>query len=70
MGELIRELNTIRIGDTKLNVELNKGTRRNGNYDIHIQNEHVRLNISEFDFCKVATDIIYSYAKLQDYKSL
>lgn len=68
MGEVIKDLSRINIGKTSLKVELNKGTRKNGKYDIHIQDENFRLNISEYDFCKIATDIIYSNSKLKDYK--
>jgi hypothetical protein len=69
MGELIRKLGTVKIGKTELDVELNKGTRRNAKYDIHIQSPNVRLCITEKDFCKLAADIIYSNEKLHDYKS-
>lgn len=69
MGELIRDLNSIRIGKAILKVELNKGTRKNGKFDVHIQDDKLRLNISEYDFCKIAADIVYSNAKLRHYKN-
>lgn len=70
MGELIRKLGEVKIGNTDLDVELNKSTRRNAKYDIHIQCSKVRLSITEKDLCKLAADIIYANDKLKDYKAL
>lgn len=68
MGEKIRNLGKIKIGETLYEVELNKGTHANSKYDIHIQNKEFRLNLSEHDFCKMAAAIIYADEKLRKYK--
>lgn len=69
MGELIRELGKIQVGDARFIVELNKATQKGKSYDIHIQNESFRLNISEQDFCRMAAAIICGNAKIQRYKT-
>lgn len=68
MGELIRELGEIKVGRNRFLVELNKATRKDGKYDIHIQNDFTRLNISEYDFCQMAAAIIYADEKITKYK--
>jgi len=68
MGEIIRNLGKIRIGKSEYKVELNTGTRNDGKYDIHIQNDEVRLNISEYDFCRMAAALIYADEKIRKYK--
>jgi len=68
MGEIIKNLNNIRIGDSELIVEKNKGTHANSKYDIHIQNKHFRLNVTEQDFCKIASCILFANENLRHYK--
>lgn len=69
MGELIKKLNKIKIGNTELVIEKNKGTQPGCKYDIHIQNDHLRLNLSEQDFCKIACCIMYANENLNHYKN-
>lgn len=68
MGEWIRDLNKIKIGDSELLIEENKGTHPGAKFDIHIQNKHFRLNITEKDFCKIACCILYATENLKHYK--
>ena len=68
MGEIIKKLNEIKVGDNEFIVELNKGTHTEGKYDIHIQNKCFRLNLSEHDFCKIACCIMYANENLNHYK--
>ena len=68
MGEIIKKLNRIKVGDNEFVIELNKGTRAEGKYDIHIQNKCFRLNLSEQDFCKIACCIMYANENLNHYK--
>lgn len=69
MGEMIRKLGEIQIGNTCFAVELNKAAQKGKIYDIHIQNEGFRLNISEQDFCRMAAAVICGNAKIQKYKT-
>lgn len=69
MGEKIRDLGTIVIGDKKLVVELNKATGDHKQYDIHIQNSRVRLNVSCEDFFKMTTGIIAADYIIKQYKN-
>ena len=54
MGELLKKLGELQIGSTRFTVELNKSTHKGNAYDIHIQNDRFRLNLSERDFCRMA----------------
>lgn len=69
MGEIIRNLSKIKIGDAEFVIEENKGTHSGSNFDIHIQNSHFRLNITEQDFCRIACCIIYARENLNHYKN-
>lgn len=70
MGERIRDLNTISIGNAELVIEENLGTRKGSKFDIHIQNKNFRINITERDFCKIAACIMYANENLRHYKGL
>ena len=67
-GERIKDLNRIKVSENEFFIELNKGTRADGKYDIHIQNKHFRLNLSEQDFCKIVCCIMYANENLKHYK--
>lgn len=69
MGEKIRDINKIRICGALFMVEKNKGTHGHGKYDIHIQNNKIRLNITEKDFIKIAACILYAEENLNSYKN-
>lgn len=68
MGEKIKEIKEIKLADHSLLIEMNKGTHRGGKYDIHIQNDEFRLNITEGDFCKMVLSILYARDNLVSYK--
>lgn len=70
MGEKIRDIKTIYLGNNKLLIEENKGTHKGSKYDIHIQNEHFRLNVSDKDFFKIAAAILYAGENFCTYKDL
>ena len=69
MGELIRKLGDIQIGNAHFAIELNKKKKKGNSYDIHIQNESFRINISEKDFCRMTAAVICGNAKIQKYKN-
>ena len=68
MGEIIKKIEKIRIGNSSFWVEKNKGTHSEGIYDIHIQNDRFRLNITEDDFIKMSACILYARENLMTYK--
>lgn len=68
MGEKIKDIKEITLGNIKLMVEQNKGTHQEGAYDIHIQNSSFRLNVVEKDFYKIASSILYARENLESYK--
>ncbi|MCD7956946.1 MAG: hypothetical protein LUG93_14605 [Lachnospiraceae bacterium] len=68
MGEIIRDLGEVNLGNSKMRVEINKGTHKSGKYDIHIQNSNFRLNINEIDFSRIALGILYARENLATYK--
>ena len=58
MGEVIKNIGTITIGGTNLDVELNHSVRGTGYRDIHLQNEKFRLEIPENEFLQMASCIL------------
>lgn len=68
MGEKIKDIAKVRFGKCNLLIEKNKGTHTNRKIDIHIQSEKVTLNLSEDDFLKIASCILYAEENLNSYK--
>lgn len=68
MGEKIKDIGKIHLGGTDLDVELNHGTRQNEKYEIHIQNEKVRLALSEKDFLQMASVVVLAKKTIGYYK--
>lgn len=68
MGEKIKDLRKINLGNNQLVLELNEGTHKNGKYDIHLQNHRFRLNVDEKDFIRIASCIMYAKENILSYK--
>ena len=64
MGEIIKKLDELRIGNTKFNVELNKPANGAGMRDIHIQNDKFRICIPEDEFLQMLACIIMAKKQL------
>lgn len=68
MGELIRNIKEIQLGNENLMIELNEGyTKREGKL-IHIQNKKFRYLLKEKDFMELATTIIRAKEEMDYYK--
>lgn len=70
MGERIRDLAKIRIGDTEFRIELNKAYYEKASYDIHLQCEKGRIGLSDRDFLKLATCFIAAKDQFLKYKEM
>ena len=57
MGVKVSSLGTIRIGKSVFDVELNEGTKQE-KYDIHIQNEAIKLYFKDAEFSRFAACFI------------
>ena len=68
MGEIIKKIGKIHIGDSEFDVELNEANYFNGEKIIHVQNERVRYAFDETDFVKVVTSILKAEDHLNYYK--
>lgn len=69
MGEKIKDLKEITIGNVKLMIELNHGyTKKQGNV-IHIQNKHFRYLLNLNDFLRTAAAILRSKKELDYIKT-
>ena len=64
MGEKIKDIGKIHLGGTDPDVELNHAARQNEKYEIHIQNDKVRLALSEKDFLQMASVIVLAKKQL------
>lgn len=58
MGELIKNLSPISIGDSSLMIELNEGYVKEEGRLIHIQNAHFRYLLPEKDFVSFAASVL------------
>ena len=69
LGELIRVVDSIEIGSQKFDIELNKSSNGQGEFEIHIQNDKIRLALTEKQFCKIATCILLARKQLHQIKN-
>lgn len=58
MGDVIRVVDKIKIGDAEYEVELNHSVRGGRYRDVHIQNKNFRLEIPENEFMKMAACVL------------
>ena len=70
MGELIRKVGTINIGEQSFDVEINVSTSDRNQHEIHIQNDKARLALTEKQFCKMATCILLARRQLHQIKEI
>lgn len=63
MGERIKDLSKIKLGNTQFRIELNKAYGENTRYDIHLQCDKGRIGMSDRDFIKLA--MCFAEAKKQ-----
>lgn len=64
MGELIRKVSEIKLGNDTFAVELNESTTDTGYKDIHIQNDKFRLSIPQNEFMQMAACVLLAEKQL------
>lgn len=71
MGERIRDLAQIRLKNMAVNIELNAGSayHSDANY-IHIQNDRLRLELSDREYLQIAVAVRVAADKIKSYKDL
>ena len=71
MGERIKDIARIRLKDMPVNIELNAGSayHSESNY-IHIQNERLRLELSDREYLQIAIAVRVAADKIKKYKDL
>lgn len=70
MGEKIKVVGKIEIKGLTMEIELNKESIPNGPRYIHIQNDKVRLSITELEYIQMATTVYKARKHLRMYKGL
>lgn len=68
MGEKIKDLSEVSIGKTNFLIELNHSINPSHKYDIHIQNEKFRMELSDKDFLQIASSILLAKQNLEKLK--
>ncbi len=58
MGDVIKKIGEIRLGNALLDVELNHSARGTEFRDIHLQNDKFRLEIPENEFLQMASCVL------------
>lgn len=69
MGDKIKILNTISINDNVFEIELNAPTK-NQIYDIHIQNNFLKLCYKDQDFCQFVVCVLLARERFKKFKTL
>ncbi len=69
MGEKIKDIGELRLGDAEFAVELNHGYTSKNKYSIHIQNEKMRLALNDDDFLKLCGLILRAESELKYLKA-
>ncbi len=69
MGDKIKTIDTILIKDNIFEIELNAPTK-NQLYDIHIQNDFLRLCYKDQDFCQFVACILLAREKFKKFKEI
>lgn len=64
MGEVIRDIDEIQIGEQKFKIELNHSTTENDKFEIHLQNNKFRLAIPQKEFLQMASCFILAKKQL------
>lgn len=58
----------IYLKDYELKIQLNESKDTNGKYNINVHNEYFKLILSEEDYLKIASCILYARDKILYYK--
>lgn len=70
MGERIKDLAMVNIGNTKFRIELNAAYSANCRYDIHLQCDKGRIGLTDREFLKLATCFAVARKQLEQYKEI
>lgn len=68
MGEIIKKYGEIEIGGQKFDIELNKPHIVNEEKNIHIQNDNFRLEMSDFEFARLAAAVVFANKQFEKLK--
>lgn len=69
MGEKIKDLEKITIGNMDFNIELNEGNKAE-KYNIHIQSDRINLAYKDFNFIKFAACFLAAKKRLEILKKI
>lgn len=65
MGELIRKVSELKIGNETFDIELNESTNDKGYRDVHVQNDKFRLSVPENEFMQMAACVLLAQKQLK-----
>lgn len=70
MGERIKDLAKVKIGNTDFKIELNKAYYANESYDIHLQCDKGRIGLNDREFLKLAICFMAAKKQFVRYKEI
>lgn len=70
MGEKIRDIQRIKIGNSSLMIELNEGYSASQGRLIHVQNKKFRYLLTEMDFYHFSSMILRAWAEFENIKKM
>lgn len=69
MGEKIKDIGKIKISSYSFDVELNEGNK-NEKYNIHIQNDVLKLSYKEYEFAKLVACFMGARKRFEGLKGM
>ncbi|MCR4651622.1 MAG: hypothetical protein K5662_07670 [Lachnospiraceae bacterium] len=70
MGEWIKNIGELHIGNSVFNVELNEPVSNDSDRIIHIQNDNARFLLTETEFLQMSTLALQAMEQLKNYKKV
>ena len=70
MGEWIKDIGKIHIGDKTFRVEINESEVKNGEKLIHIQSQKFRFVLTQTEFIQMGTLALQARENLKNYKEI
>ena len=70
MGELIKNVGRLHIGNDDFNIEINESASHDKYRDIHIQNDKFRVSVNEKEFLQMAAAVLLARKQLHLMKGI
>ncbi len=70
MGEIIRNIGVLKIGNESFNIELNEPSCFGNSREVHIQNDKLRVAVGEVEFVQMGAAVLFAQKQLHLLKGI